>query len=221
MVPSSSFPTPPASSSIPLPTNLRRTFTNARGGSNLSSPNPTREVLNCLRVLGRVLPIVYEAETENAKDQDYRDVDGDPIYGQDQVYDHEQGSTDRAREGGEPRVDDRRLKEHFAWHVLWKRPLAPSSPDRARQEDAQGSGKGDQARDASMGGSDPLTRAAEQAQKRANADVDDEEEVDRLPSLTDKLFGVTVDLLFCAGFTIPENMKGADGQGDKINVGPT
>jgi hypothetical protein len=216
-VPSSTFPTAGSSSisPIPLPNNLRRTLTNARGKSNLSTPDPTREVLNCLRVLGRVLPVVYEAETENVKDQDYRDVDGDPPFGQDQ-------------EAGEGEVDDGRLKDHFAWHVLWKRPLGPRNLDSQTDLDCP-SGRegeladGDRARDASMSTpSDPLTQAAEQSERRRDKndrDVNEEEEGDRQPSLTDKLFGVTVDLLFCAGFTIPESMKGADGRGDKINVG--
>jgi hypothetical protein len=193
-------------------------LTNARGGSNLSTPNPTREVLNCLRVLGRILPVVYEGETENAKDQDYRDVDGDPPFGQDQSQDQEgQESEGGMGFGG---VDDRRVREHFAWHVLWKRPLAPRNPDpdHLQGQDGLNSGR-PEGRDASISTpSDPLRQAADQAEKR-NSRGEEKEEEERLPSLTDKLFGVTVDLLFCAGFTIPESMKGVDGQGDKINVG--
>lgn len=150
---------------------------------------------------------MYEAETENVTDQDYRDVDPD-------------------ESEGDP--GDQRLKEHFAWHVLWKRPLAPSSQGRERE----GFGSDGYAEPSSPDGSntkermDPLTEAARQAEKSSSnggtsgtKGEDQDGEPDRLPSLTDKLFGVTVDLLFCAGFTIPENMKGPDGQGDKINVG--
>jgi hypothetical protein len=145
-----------------------------------------------LRVLGKVLPVIYEAEMENVTDQDYRDVDQD-----------DEGSQD---------INDRKLKEHFAWHVLWKRPLAHR---RAREFGSDG-----YAVDPSSGRGtgepfmDPLFEAAEQAEKKD----DGLQEEERLPSLTDKLFGVTVDLLFCAGFTIPEILKGPDKADDKINV---
>ena len=45
-----------------------------------------------------------------------------------------------------------------------------------------------------------------------------EEEEESIPCLIDRLFSCTIDLLFCAGFTVPESVRGVDG--DKINVGP-
>jgi hypothetical protein len=39
-----------------------------------------------------------------------------------------------------------------------------------------------------------------------------------LPSLADRLFSCTVDLLFCAGFTIPDGVRTGEHSGDKINV---
>lgn len=45
----------------------------------------------------------------------------------------------------------------------------------------------------------------------------EEEEEESIPCLIDRLFSCTIDLLFCAGFTVPESVRGIDG--DKINVG--
>jgi hypothetical protein len=60
---------------------------------------------------------------------------------------------------------------------------------------------------------DPLTAAANGA-----AEKEEEERQEMLPSLVDRLFSCTIDLLFCAGFTVPENLRGRDNQLDKINV---
>lgn len=46
-----------------------------------------------------------------------------------------------------------------------------------------------------------------------------EKEEETIPCLIDRLFSCTIDLLFCAGFTVPESVKGLDG--DKINVSPS
>ena len=49
-------------------------------------------------------------------------------------------------------------------------------------------------------------------------DKEEVEEDDTIPCLIDRLFSCTIDLLFCAGFTVPENVKGQNPHGDKINV---
>jgi hypothetical protein len=49
-------------------------------------------------------------------------------------------------------------------------------------------------------------------------DQDSQNEDDSLPCLIDRLFSCTIDLLFCAGFTVPESVKGQSMDGDKINV---
>ena len=60
---------------------------------------------------------------------------------------------------------------------------------------------------------DPLTKAAE-----VEEDGSKEEEENTIPCLVDRLFSCTIDLLFCAGFTVPDNVRGEDRRGDKINV---
>jgi hypothetical protein len=60
---------------------------------------------------------------------------------------------------------------------------------------------------------DPLQSANDTSTQEAEEKEDKEETI---PCLIDRLFSCTIDLLFCAGFTVPESVKGLDG--DKINV---
>lgn len=60
---------------------------------------------------------------------------------------------------------------------------------------------------------DPLTKAA-----GVEDDGGEAEEEATIPCLVDRLFSCTIDLLFCAGFTVPEDVRGEDRSGDKINV---
>lgn len=118
--------------------------------------DPTREALNCVRVLGRVFVVVYENTEEDAADDAY-------------------GSCSATAE-----PTDTQLREHFT-NTLWKRPLASSETP-------------------------------------TSADDGSSAVVDSAASLMEKLFNCTIDLLFCAGFTVPESAKGQSN--DKINVRP-
>jgi hypothetical protein len=60
---------------------------------------------------------------------------------------------------------------------------------------------------------DPLQSANDTSTQEQEEKEDKEETI---PCLIDRLFSCTIDLLFCAGFTVPESVKGLDG--DKINV---
>jgi hypothetical protein len=60
---------------------------------------------------------------------------------------------------------------------------------------------------------DPLQSANDTSIQEQEEKEDKEETI---PCLIDRLFSCTIDLLFCAGFTVPESVKGLDG--DKINV---
>jgi hypothetical protein len=60
---------------------------------------------------------------------------------------------------------------------------------------------------------DPLQSANDTSTQEPEEKEDKEETI---PCLIDRLFSCTIDLLFCAGFTVPESVKGLDG--DKINV---
>lgn len=126
------------------------------GNTPKDGEDPTREALNCVRVLGRVLVVVYENDTEDGPDE-------------------AQGERDET-EG----PTDAQLREHFAWYALWKR-----SPGGTQGQGVPSDGVND--------GTDT-----------------------RLTSLADNLFHCTIDLLFCAGFTVPESVRGQSK--DKINV---
>lgn len=115
-----------------------------------------------MRVLGRVLVVVFE----NDMDEDIPD-------------------EAQAVEGETSVPTDAQLREHFAWNTLWKR-----------------SGMSTQG----------LASGTSQLQDETGAGADP-----RLPSLADNLFNCTIDLLFCAGFTVPESVRGQSR--DKINVG--
>ncbi|KGB74694.2 hypothetical protein CNBG_0532 [Cryptococcus deuterogattii R265] len=148
----------------------------------------TKEALNCLRVLGRVLGVVYEAE------------------------------------GGDMRDGD---EESFAAKYLWNKETAPAA-DHFVIQDSDSDHGDDEARD--MGArafratidqpasppphpqpiNDPLTQPRESGGDHQNRDQDE-----YLPSLAERLFSCTIDLLFCAGFTLPQSVS--EDQNDKIN----
>jgi len=68
-------------------------------------------------------------------------------------------------------------------------------------------------KETSTGIQDPLQSANDTSTQEQEEKEDKEETI---PCLIDRLFSCTIDLLFCAGFTVPESVKGLDG--DKINV---
>jgi len=64
---------------------------------------------------------------------------------------------------------------------------------------------------------DPLSQPTSNTEEVENEEKEEREET--IPCLVDRLFSCTIDLLFCAGFTVPDNVRGQDGLGEKINVG--
>ncbi|GHJ86806.1 hypothetical protein NliqN6_3208 [Naganishia liquefaciens] len=147
---SPAFPSPLQQSNIPVPQSIKKTLTG--GNTPKDGEDPTREALNCVRVLGRVLVVVYENDIEDVPDEA------------------------QAGQGETTAPTDAQLREHFAWHTLWKQ-----------------SGTAALERETPLNGTDDS----------------------RFSSLAEKLFHSTIDLLFCAGFTLPEAVKGHSK--DKIN----
>ncbi len=215
LLPSPLFPSPTPSSTsnlLNLPTKL-------------SQQNPTKEALNCLRVLGRILAVVFEVDAEELPSRSSSPVDG------------EAGAAE--------------LGKDFAWNILWRRMQVPpmektngeanhhdaeDAEDGAEQfelgEHSDGEDEVSEWKDATSrsratssknktpkspqkASEDPLTNATD----KLTLTVEDMDRDDTLPSLADRLFSCTVDLLFCAGFTIPEGVRTGEHAGDKINVG--
>lgn len=150
----------------------------------------TKEALNCLRVLGRVLSVVYEAEGEG---------DG----------------------------------ESFAAQYLWNRqkapPVSPAPPaDHFTIEDSDEDGDNEQNDGPELDTGARAFRATIESSSSPSAPISDpltqpgsgerrdSGEDEYLPSLAERLFSCTIDLLFCAGFTLPQTVS--EDQNDKINV---
>lgn len=152
---SSRFPSVQHQSNIPVPLSIKKTWT---GGNTLKNgEDPTREALNCVRVLGRVLVVVYENSEDDVVNESLRS---------------------RVDSAG---PNDAQLREHFA-DTLWQ-----------------------------SGGKSPVDEQPQDEANRAGTAAETDSS-----SLMEKLFKCTIDLLFCAGFTIPESAKGQSK--DKINV---
>ncbi|OXH42508.1 hypothetical protein J008_00023 [Cryptococcus neoformans] len=166
------------------------------------APHLAAEALSCLRVLARLLSVVYEAE-------------GD------------------IRSAGDPHAG---TEESFAAAYLWNREKAPRPPasphssadqfqlgdeDSDEDEDDAELDMGARAFKATIGHpppsssppkpiDDPLTQPPNEPARPQ------QQEEEYLPSLAERLFSCTIDLLFCAGFTLPESVNSED-EDDKIN----
>lgn len=140
----------------------------SRPRSNSTSSNPTKDALNCLRVLGRILPVLYEVEGEGSE-------------------------------------EGRRLVERTLWEQL-DTPL-----------DSCDEGEDDQQQDTDQfviddEDDEDTTAAAGRSEQAAPAK---KAKPSKRPCLAERLFACIVDLMFCAGFTLPPDVGGEGG--DKIN----
>lgn len=206
-------------------------------GTSTSSTPPqdtTKECLNCLRVLGRIIVVIYEAEAD-ARD---RGEVMDETFGGKWLWRRMKVSEvrDRGYEMGQELDHDelgaeRDQEEHVEEIEYGGQFTLEASDDE--DSDAEGDmGRADEDARAFKavvgnppkgpkedGVKDPLS----QSPKTSTGDEEEnkeETEDDTIPCLIDRLFSCTIDLLFCAGFTVPENVKGQNSHGDKINVGP-
>lgn len=180
-------------------------------GSN-NGQDTTREALNCLRVLGRVLVIVYEAEA-TAREGGVSaggDFAREHLWSRVLVSEGQDIGTGNKGQGG---VED---EGQFT--------IADSESEE-EDEDAEGDlgrvdvREGKMKKDAVPGvnGSDPLSASTNGSGSGNDMGGNGAEEA-LLPSLIDRLFSCTIDLLFCAGFTVPESVRGQQAAGEKVNV---
>lgn len=199
LLPSSLFPTSSA------------TFT--------SGQDPTKEALNCLRVLGRVLVVVYEAEAGGTE------VEGEEkSFAQKWLW---------SRQPVEPRTESNGNGDGEV-PTAGEEESQFTIADGEEEEEIEGDGvdgeaqafkavvghppetNGDRSSPTANGEqiADPLSRPL----PPKGDDEEEREEEDMIPCLIDRLFSCTIDLLFCAGFTVPDSVRGQDGPGEKINV---
>ncbi|WVO16453.1 hypothetical protein L204_104130 [Cryptococcus depauperatus] len=179
--------------------------------ANTSQQNLTKEVLNCIRVLGRILVVVYENEAD-ARER---------------------------RAQGLISEDQETFAEQYLWKTLPLDPHPPQSPNKVQEsqqftiQDSDDEAddqdieldEGARAFQATVGSppvdktkepekiKDPLTQAQVEAEK--TADQGQDSQIEYLPCLVDRLFSCVVDLLFCAGFTLVDSVRSE--QDDKIN----
>jgi hypothetical protein len=169
--------------------------------------------------LGRVLVVVYEAEGEARE----HGVEGE-TFGRKYLWKRE---VVRVDEGVEEEQEEGKMEEQFE--------IGDEDSEEGNDDDDDEEGvkafkdvKGKppvQSEEPLLNGSeemkDPLTSAVEDMQQKVEGAEEvekEEEEKGLMPCLVDRLFSCTVDLLFCAGFTVPENVRTEDGSGEKINV---
>ncbi|TXT07161.1 hypothetical protein VHUM_03331 [Vanrija humicola] len=148
----------------------------------------TLQALNCLRVLGRVIVVVYEAQEEGVPGQTWAD---EHLFSRKRV----------KREARAPAAAD---ENQFT---------IADDDDDDEDEDDETDALNPRKLKASL--NDPLSNPAPAAAEGEGDD--DEANTELLPSLADRLFSAVIDLLFCAGFSVPESVRGIAGSGDKIN----
>jgi hypothetical protein len=175
----------------------------------------TSEALNCLRVLGRVIVVIYESE--------------DKEWANEVLWSRQKRPADLPTS---PDTDVDRLGEEMAETQFT---IADDSDD---EETGDLVDEGARAFKASVGRPrktstststpespptnddgtihDPLANPGPQEEDQGSEAEDDD---DLLPSLAERLFSCTVDLLFCVGFSVPDSARGEDVLiTDKINV---
>ena len=191
--------------------------------TNISPQDPTREALNCLRVLGRVLVVVYEAEADAV---DQATLTGEsserfarkylwsrtPVVADPASNNPGQFAETRAEEeaDGQFKIEDSDSEDEedagagtldegarAFKATIENPPRAPNDTSALQQVESM---------------EDPLTK------KDEDADGDWEAEEPTLPCLIDRLFSCTIDLLFCAGFTVPGSVRSQSGSDEKVNV---
>ena len=203
--------------------------------SNSSQQNTTQEALNCLRVLGRVLVVVYENDAERKSyglsgesfAQTYLWKRSKVTDDQAQMALLEPGSNASVGTGRE--VGGHGEGEHIKEATQFEIGDDDDDDEEAKEEDSDGDiGKDEGARAFKATLANPTKAATNISTDQSNGTIDDpltrtedkvEDEAEEAtgPCLVDRLFSCTIDLLFCAGFTVPESVKGTE-SGEKINV---
>lgn len=183
--------------------------------SSSSQQDTVREALNCLRVLGRLIVVVYEAEAD-AREGGVAS-EGEETFAQKYLWSRAPPATpdldgadipkaDLNYEGQQFKIEDSDSDEEEAILDEGARAFKAVVGNPPTSTDTTPVMPPDETLD------DPLTRA----NPPQTGDQSDAEQT--VPCLVDRLFSCTIDLLFCAGFSLPDSVKGQGGDDDKINV---
>ena len=192
--------------------------------SSSSEQDLTKEALNCLRVLGRVLVVVYEGEGSEVGEEDEsfgrkwlwsrqpverrKDENGE----EKPKPDHEENQfaiTDDDDDEDNEEEDEQELSGEVGQEVQAFK-AAIGHPQAAKSEDIGSKLDGERM-------IDPLSQSTS-ANENGHHGKEVRVEENTIPCLIDRLFSCTIDLLFCAGFTVPGSVPGQDGTEEKINV---
>ncbi|KAK4683945.1 hypothetical protein P7C73_g6263, partial [Tremellales sp. Uapishka_1] len=186
-------------------------------GNSSNGPDSTKQALNCLRVLGRILVVVYETEAE-ARDAGQEQTFAHEVLWQRQRVERAVRRTSPVAYNGGKDEDGEEGENQFTIEDSDSEDGGEHGLDEGINafKDAVGNPavtKVDAAHETVL---DPLSQPPAEGGPEVGTH-DEEEREDCLPCLADRLFSCTIDLLFCAGFTVPDNVRGQDGLGDKIN----
>ena len=144
--------------------------------------NATKEVLNCLRVLQRVLPVVFELESEPGVFE--REV----LWRRDVVAAEEHAGQGQGQGQGEDRRRHSERTEQTPQFVI---------EDDEDENDA-------------VENATPVSSPQIPSSSSASSSLSPKQATTTtttLPSVAERLFGCLVDLLFCCGFTLPTKLQ--------------
>lgn len=192
--------------------------------NSTSQQDTTKECLNCLRVLGRIIVVIYESEAD-ARD---RGEATEETFAWKWLWRRMKVSEvrDRSYEMGEEMEHDEIGAEADGGPDGEVAQFTIEDEDDASDDGEEGE-EGARAFKAVVGNPPKTTTEGEaevkdplsqQSAPPLEEEEGAQEEDDSMPCLIDRLFSCTIDLLFCAGFTVPESVKGQSIDGDKINV---
>ncbi|CAD6567302.1 MAG: hypothetical protein TREMPRED_003499, partial [Tremellales sp. Tagirdzhanova-0007] len=195
-------------------------FPSSASSSN-SEQDPTKEALNCLRVLGRVLVLVYEGEGSEVGDKDEsfgykwlwsrqhverrKDEHGQEI----PMPESEESQFALADDDDEDDEEDEQEMTGEVGQEVKAFKAAIGHPQAAKSEEIGSKVDGELM-------VDPLSQPTPPKDTGHDGEGVHMEE-NTIPCLIDRLFSCTIDLLFCAGFTVPASVPGQDGTEEKIN----
>lgn len=153
--------------------------TGTGGAAGAGERNATKEVLNCIRVLQRVLPAVFEIESEPSRFE--REVLWKRIPVPGSAAEQERTASGAAGSA----VDEASAQAQF---VI--------------EDEDESDEDGDEERGARTPKDPPR-----QPEQRGQQQAEPEKAKDTMPSIAERLFSCLIDLMFCCGFTLPTKIQ--------------